>query len=200
MQFRNNKYQEMMRQKGLIKAVILFAGLFFTVSGYLARGGLTTPQELSISLTWQNILITVPVLPTHLFSRLGYSILLRSCFGRWETWQKQGKRFRTNQFQLVAFRSEEKILHTQVLYVNKVSGFNLNKVKTKLEGHQTMLITEGYEFRESMINFVAVNGHPKFEANEDLIKKAGMSVNSNFLAQRNQNQGRLGESFCDNRC
>jgi chromosome segregation ATPase len=34
-----------------------------------------------------------------------------------------------------------------------------------------------------MINFVAVNGQPKFEANEDLIKKSGMSVNSNFLDQ-----------------
>ncbi|MCX6330374.1 MAG: hypothetical protein NTZ85_12795, partial [Bacteroidia bacterium] len=31
------------------------------------------------------------------------------------------------------------------------------------------------------INFVVVNGRPKFEANEDLIKKAGMSVSQNFL-------------------
>lgn len=83
--------------------------------------------------------------------------------------------------QLVLFRSEDKILHTQILYVNKTSGFNLNKIKEKLEGHQTMLITEGYEFRESMINFVVFNGKPRFEANEEMIKKAGMSVNQNFL-------------------
>jgi len=83
--------------------------------------------------------------------------------------------------QIVAFRSEDKIIHTQILYVNRNSGFNLNKVKEKLEGHQTMLITEGYEFRESMINFVAIKGQPKFEANEEMIKKAGMSVNQNFL-------------------
>ena len=83
--------------------------------------------------------------------------------------------------QIVAFRSEDKIIHTQILYVNRNSGFNLSKVKEKLEGHQTMLITEGYEFRESMINFVAIKGQPRFEANEEMIKKAGMSVNQNFL-------------------
>jgi serine phosphatase RsbU (regulator of sigma subunit) len=83
--------------------------------------------------------------------------------------------------QLVVFRSEEKIQHTQILFVNKISGFNLNKVKAKLQGHQTMLMTEGFEFRESMINFIVVNGEPKFEANEDLIKKAGLYVDELFL-------------------
>lgn len=83
--------------------------------------------------------------------------------------------------QLVAFRDEDKILHTQILFVNKNSGFNLNKIKAKLAGHQTMLITEGFEFRESMINFVVVDGKPKFEANEAMIEKAGMKVDELFL-------------------
>jgi serine phosphatase RsbU (regulator of sigma subunit) len=83
--------------------------------------------------------------------------------------------------QLVVFRSEEKILHTQILFVSKSSGFNLNKIRAKLEGHQTMLITEGFEFRESMINFVVVDGKPKYEANNDLIIKAGMKVDELFL-------------------
>jgi len=34
--------------------------------------------------------------------------------------------------QIVAFRSEDKILHTQILYVNKNSGFNLNRIKDGL--------------------------------------------------------------------
>jgi len=83
--------------------------------------------------------------------------------------------------QLVVFRDEDKILHTQVLFVNKASGFNLNRIKSKLDGHQTMLITEGFEFRESMINFIVVEGKPKFEANEALIEKAGMKVDELFL-------------------
>jgi serine phosphatase RsbU (regulator of sigma subunit) len=83
--------------------------------------------------------------------------------------------------QLVLFRSEDKILHTQILFLKKSSGFNINKVKAKLEGHQTMLMTEGFQFRESMINFLVVNGDPKFEANNDAIQKAGMHVDELFL-------------------
>jgi serine phosphatase RsbU (regulator of sigma subunit) len=83
--------------------------------------------------------------------------------------------------QLVLFRSEDKIQHTQILFVNKSSGFNINKVKLMIQGHQTMLMTEGFQFRESMINFVVVNGEPKYEANNDMIRKAGLRVDELFL-------------------
>ena len=83
--------------------------------------------------------------------------------------------------QLVLFRSEDKILHTQILFVNTNSGFNINKIKSMIQGHQTMLMTEGSQFRESMINFVVVNGEPKFEANNDMIRKAGLRVDELFL-------------------
>jgi serine phosphatase RsbU (regulator of sigma subunit) len=94
---------------------------------------------------------------------------------------KTRKTIQDKPVQVVVFRDEDKILHTQILFVNKSSGFNLNKVKSKLQGHQTMLITEGFQFRESMINFVVVNNEPKFEANEDMITKAGMKVDQLFL-------------------
>jgi serine phosphatase RsbU (regulator of sigma subunit) len=95
---------------------------------------------------------------------------------------KTRKRIQNKPVQIVVFRNIDQIIHTQVLYVNKDEGFSLNKIKEKLQGHQTMLITEGYQFRESMINFVAVNGQPQFEANDELIKKSGMSVNELFLS------------------
>ncbi|MBM3421458.1 MAG: DUF4154 domain-containing protein [Bacteroidetes bacterium] len=82
---------------------------------------------------------------------------------------------------VVYFRDEDKIIPVQILYVNKNSGFDLRKVKEKLQGEQTMLITEGYEFNESMINFIVVEGKPRFQAHEDKIREAGMSVNQNFL-------------------
>jgi serine phosphatase RsbU (regulator of sigma subunit) len=86
--------------------------------------------------------------------------------------------------QLVKFYNESKIIHTQVLYLNKASGYNLNKVKAMLNGRQTLLLTEGYEFRESMINFMGAEGiMPKYGVNEDMINKAGMKVNANMLAQ-----------------
>jgi len=62
---------------------------------------------------------------------------------------------------IVGFKNIESITHTQVLYLNKNAGFDLTRVKEKISGHQTMLITEGYEFRESMINFIVVNGKPR---------------------------------------
>jgi serine phosphatase RsbU (regulator of sigma subunit) len=42
-------------------------------------------------------------------------------------------------------------------------------------------MTEGFQFRESMINFVVVNGEPKYEANNDMIRKAGLRVDELFL-------------------
>jgi serine phosphatase RsbU (regulator of sigma subunit) len=173
----------MMRQKGLIKAVILFAGLFFTVSGSFGQGGFDNSTRAVYIFDMAKYIDYGPGFADSSVFKIGILDPTSELFWEMGNLAKTRKTIQNKPIQLVAFRSEEKILHTQVLYVNKVSGFNLNKVKTKLEGHQTMLITEGYEFRESMINFVAVNGHPKFEANEDLIKKAGMSVNSNFLAQ-----------------
>ncbi|HEX2921236.1 MAG TPA: YfiR/HmsC family protein [Bacteroidales bacterium] len=95
---------------------------------------------------------------------------------------KTRKTIQDKPVRIVVFRDESKIEHTQILFLKRTNNFNLSKVKSKLEGHQTMLITEGYEFRESMINFVIVNGKPKFEANEKLITAAGMKVDELFLA------------------
>ncbi len=97
---------------------------------------------------------------------------------------KTRKTIQDKPVQLVVFRSEDQIIQTQLLYVNKSGSFSLNKIKAKLEGHQTLLLTEGYEFRESMINFIGVEGAmPKYSVNEDLINKAGMKVNTNMLTQ-----------------
>jgi serine phosphatase RsbU (regulator of sigma subunit) len=98
--------------------------------------------------------------------------------------RKTRTRIQDKPVEIVKFNSESQIIYTQLLYVNKASGFNLNKVKAVIEKHQTLLMTEGYEFRESMINFIGVEGEmPKYGVNEDMINKAGMKVNSNMLAQ-----------------
>ncbi|MFO7574849.1 MAG: YfiR/HmsC family protein [Bacteroidales bacterium] len=84
---------------------------------------------------------------------------------------------------IVYIREENKIIPTQILYVNKNSGFDLMKVKEMIKGQQTMLITEGYDFNESMINFIVVEGKPRYQVHEDKIIEAGMSVNQLFLYQ-----------------
>jgi serine phosphatase RsbU (regulator of sigma subunit) len=77
---------------------------------------------------------------------------------------------------IIGFRKIESITHTQILYLNKNADFNIDRVKAKIEGHQTMIISEGYEFRESMMNFIVVNGKPRFDINEELVKKEKMAV------------------------
>jgi serine phosphatase RsbU (regulator of sigma subunit) len=71
----------------------------------------------------------------------------------------------------------------QVVFVNREDGFDIDKVIKKIRGSNTLLISEDYPFRSSMINFVVVDGEPKFEANEELITQEGLSVNELFLAQ-----------------
>ena len=98
--------------------------------------------------------------------------------------RKTRTRIQDKPVELIKFNSENQITHTQLLYVNKEGGFNLNKIKTLIKNHQTLLLTEGYEFSESMINFIGVDGGmPKYGVNEDMINKAGMKVNSNMMTQ-----------------
>jgi hypothetical protein len=89
---------------------------------------------------------------------------------------KSRPRIQNKPVQISGYKRLESVDHTQVLYVNKSSGFDLQKIREMISGKQTLLVTEGYEFRESMINFVVVNGVPSYEINEDYIKKEGMSI------------------------
>lgn len=77
----------------------------------------------------------------------------------------------------------EMLNETQVVYLNSKDEYNIKKVLEQIEGENTLVITEGYPFRESMINFLVVDGKPRFEANEELMKEHGLNVDALFLAQ-----------------
>ena len=79
--------------------------------------------------------------------------------------------------------SIEKLEPAQVIFLNRVDGFRIEEVITKISGTNTLLISEGYPFRSSMINFVVIDGEPQFEANEELMIQEGLYVNELFLAQ-----------------
>jgi len=72
---------------------------------------------------------------------------------------------------------------SQVVFLNREDGFDIDEVIKKTKGENTLLISEGYPFRTSMINFVVVDGEPRFEANEELMLQEGFYVNELFLAQ-----------------
>jgi serine phosphatase RsbU (regulator of sigma subunit) len=84
---------------------------------------------------------------------------------------------------LTLFRDLSEVKPTNVIYVNKTSGIKISSLLPKIQGKSTLLISEGYEFRESMLNFVVVNGKTEFEANEELMNKEGLKVSQLFLAQ-----------------
>jgi serine phosphatase RsbU (regulator of sigma subunit) len=77
----------------------------------------------------------------------------------------------------------EQITPSSVVFVNQEDQYNISEVLEQIKGCNTLLISEGYPFRTSMINFVVVEGEPRFEANEALMREEGLFVNELFLAQ-----------------
>jgi len=77
----------------------------------------------------------------------------------------------------------EQISNSSVVFVNREERYDIDEVLAKVKGNNTLLISEGYPFRTSMINFVVVEGKPRFEANEQLMNDEGLFVNELFLAQ-----------------
>ena len=68
-----------------------------------------------------------------------------------------------------------------VLYVNKEQGFNMKSVLNRTNGNNTLVIGEGYEFNEGMLNFVVFEDQPRFEVNEQRLNEEGLQVNEVFL-------------------
>jgi len=84
---------------------------------------------------------------------------------------------------VVVFRDESKIEYTNVLFVSEDENFNLDRVWRMIEGKKTLLITEGYEFGQSMFNFIVVNDQPRFEVNQDELEEAGLAIPVGLLVQ-----------------
>jgi serine phosphatase RsbU (regulator of sigma subunit) len=171
----------MLKQIPSVRIAFILSGLIFLLNNTFCQDGFDNPTRALYIFDMARYIDYGPGFADSAVFKIG--LLDNTSELLWEMGNlaKTRKTIQNKPVQLIAFRNEDKILHTQILYVNKNSGFNLDRVKEKIEGHQTMLITEGYEFRESMINFVVVNGKPRFEANEELINESGMSVNQNFL-------------------
>ena len=84
---------------------------------------------------------------------------------------------------ILLFRDINSIEKSQVLYVNIREGFKIRQVLDKTRGSNTLVISEGYEFQESMLNFIVVGGQPRFEVNEQRLNEEKLKVSQLFLAQ-----------------
>jgi serine phosphatase RsbU (regulator of sigma subunit) len=70
-----------------------------------------------------------------------------------------------------------------ILYVNEDQGFKMKEVLDRTHGNNTLVISEGYSFNESMINFVMAEGTPRFELHEEKLNREGLQVNELFREQ-----------------
>jgi serine phosphatase RsbU (regulator of sigma subunit) len=84
---------------------------------------------------------------------------------------------------ILLFRDINSIEKSQVLYANIREGFKIKQVLDKTKGNNTLVISEGYEFQESMLNFIVVGGQPRFEVNEQRLNEEKLKVSQLFLAQ-----------------
>jgi len=174
----------MIKQFRFIKVSILFLGLLSMFSNVSAQTPLNNGTRAVFIFDIAKYIDYGPGFADSSVFRIGILDQDVALFFEMGNLRKTRTKIQDKPVEIVKFNSESQITYTQVLYVNKAAGFNLNKVKSMIEKHQTLLMTEGYEFRESMINFIGVeSGMPKYGVNEDMINKAGMKVNSNMLFQ-----------------
>jgi len=172
----------MARKFDLLKVSILVAGLLLTVNKAIAQEGFDNPTRALYIFDMARYIDYGKGFADSSVFRIGVLSETSELFWEMGNLAKTRKTIQNKPVEVVVFRNVDKISHTQILYLNKSGGFNLARVKEKIAGHQTMLITEGYEFRESMINFVVASGKPKFEVNTDMIKAAKMTVDELFLS------------------
>lgn len=168
----------------LIKILILFCGLILTINNAFGQTGLDNGTRAVFIFDIAKYIDYGPGFADSSVFRIGILDMDEYLFFEMGNLRKTRTRIQGKPVELVKFNTESQITHTQVLYVNKASGYSLSRIKAAIDKHQTLLLTEGYEFRESMINFMGVEGGmPKYGVNEDMINRAGMKVNSNMMTQ-----------------
>lgn len=68
------------------------------------------------------------------------------------------------------------IQNIDLLYIYKSYETDLDKVLLKMYDEKALLVTEGYPFNASMINFIEIDNEFQFEINEEKINKASLLV------------------------
>ncbi len=182
MQFRIDKSVQIMLKKiCFFRTTILSTVLIFLTNIAFSQGGFDNPTRALYIFDLAKYIDYGPGFADSSTFKIGVLVGDYDLVYEMANLSKTRNRIQEKPVSVVGFRNLSSLTHVQVLYVNENAGFNLNRIKEQIEGKQTMLITEGYEFRESMINFIVVEGKPRFDINEEYIKQEGMSVPQSLL-------------------
>ncbi len=171
----------MARQILFFRAAIISVGFFLTTTVLNGQGGFDNPTRALYIFDLSKYIDYGPGFADSASFKIGVLLGDYDLIYELGNLAKTRTKIQEKPVVIVGFRNIESIRHTQVLYLNKNAEFNLDRVKKQIAGHQTMLITEGYEFRESMMNFIVVNGKPRYDINEEMVKSAGMSIPQEVL-------------------
>lgn len=171
----------MTRKLNLFRAILLALGVILAVNRASGQGGFDNPTRALYIFDLAKYVDFGPGFADSSSFKIGVLVGDYDLINEMGNLSKTRNRIQDKPVRVAGFKNLESLTHVQVLYVNKDAGFNLEKVKAKIAGQQTMLITEGYEFRESMINFIVVNGKPRFDINDEYVKKEGMTVPQSLL-------------------
>jgi serine phosphatase RsbU (regulator of sigma subunit) len=171
----------MARQILFFRAAIISVGFFLTTAVLNGQGGFDNPTRALYIFDLSKYIDYGPGFADSASFKIGVLLGDYDLIYELGNLAKTRTKIQEKPVVIVGFRNIESIRHTQVLYLNKDAEFNLDRVKKQIAGHQTMLITEGYEFRESMMNFIVVNGKPRYDINEEMVKSAGMSIPQEVL-------------------
>ncbi len=103
----------------------------------------------------------------------------------WELYEmaKTRKFIQDKPIKVLMYPELDNIEKCHILYVKNSQGFKMKEVLERTRGNNTLVISEGYSFNESMINFVMAEGTPRFELHEEKLNMEGLQVNELFREQ-----------------
>ena len=103
----------------------------------------------------------------------------------WELYEmaKTRKFIQEKPVKVFMYPEPDNIEKCHILYVSSSEGFKMKEVLERTRGNNTLVISEGYSFNESMINFVMDEGTPRFELHEEKLNVEGLQVNELFREQ-----------------
>ena len=76
--------------------------------------------------------------------------------------------------QVRLFTEEDSIKNVDIIFFKKSDAFDISKVFEMIGGKPVLMITEGYPYHMSMINFIVLNGRKKYEVNKNKMLAAGL--------------------------
>ncbi len=166
-----------------IYSIFLFSSLAFHLSVVNAQERMDNATRSLFILDIAKYIEYDDEIQLHADFKIG--VLGRNTDFYWELYEmaKTRKFIQEKPIKVLMYPELDNIEKCHVLYVNSGQGFKMKEVLDKTRGNNTLVISEGYAFNESMLNFVVADGTPRFELHEEKLNSEGLKVGELFREQ-----------------